>query len=158
MKYFKMHEFTYSATAKLYNIPNDCEQWQKDNVIEMVDNLLDPLREAWGEYCRDNDLGSGALIVTSGIRSKKLNDFVGGSKTSSHYIGSAADLVPANGKLLKFKLFCIEWLKNKSFDQFISEDEVDGVPSWIHIGYKRYDGSKRNQFKKMINDKYYPLN
>lgn len=157
MKYFKVSEFTYSATAKQYNISNKCEQWQIDNVIEMVDELLDSLREAWGEYCKQNNLGNPALRVTSGIRSKKLNEFVGGSKTSSHYIGSAADLVPFNGKLLEFKLFCIEWLKDKSFDQFISEDEVNGVPSWIHIGYKRYDGSKRHQFKKMVNDKYYPI-
>ena len=155
MKYFKMSEFTNSATAKLHNIPNNCEEWQLRNVEEMVDKLLDPLREAWGEYCKENGLGTGALRVTSGIRSKLLNEFVGGSKTSSHYFGFAADLVPYNGKLLEFKNFCMTWLKNKSFDQFISEDEVNGVPGWIHIGYKRYNGVQRNEYKKMINDKYY---
>ena len=137
MKYFKIDEFTSSPTAKAHGINNVCEEWQLLNTEEMVNKLLDPLREAWGEYCKINNLGTGALRVTSGIRSKKLNEAVGGSKTSSHYLGYAADLVPYNGKLLEFKLFCIEWLKNKSFDQFISEDEVDGVPSWIHIGYKR---------------------
>jgi hypothetical protein len=155
MKYFKISEFANSATAKLYGIPNDCEEWQLRNVEEFVDNLLDPLREAWGEYCKENGLGTGALRVTSGIRSKQLNEIVGGSKTSSHYLGFAADLVPYNGKLLEFKKFCMAWLKNKSFDQFISEDEVNGVPGWIHIGYKRYNGAQRNEYKKMINDKYY---
>jgi putative chitinase len=124
----------------------------------MLNNLLDPLREAWGEYCVQNNLGNPALRVSSGIRSKKLNEKVGGSETSSHYIGSAADLIPYNKKLQKFKLFCIDWLRDKEFDQMISENENSkGVPQWIHIGYKRYDGSKRHQFKKMVNNKYYPL-
>ena len=94
MKYFKIIEFTESETAKAKGINNNCEDWQIGNVVEMVDELLDPLREAWGIYCKENNLGSAALRVTSGIRSKKLNEAVGGSKTSSHYLGYAADLKP----------------------------------------------------------------
>jgi hypothetical protein len=160
MKYFKIIEFTESETAKAKGISNNCEDWQIGNVVEMVDELLDPLREAWGIYCKENNLGSAALRVTSGIRSKKLNEAVGGSKTSSHYLGYAADLKPYNGKMSEFKKFCLLWLKNKSFDQFISENETNNVPQWIHIGYKRYDGSQRNQYLKSlkgVSNKYYPL-
>ena len=152
MKYFKIEEFTGS---KLDN--ENFDSWQLDNVEELVDNLLDPLREAWEVYCKKHKLGTPALRISSGVRTKVKNEIVGGSKTSSHLYGYAADIVPYNGKLMKFKLFCIEWLKDKSFDQFISEDEdATGTPRWIHIGYKRYNGVMRRQFlKKLVgSDKY----
>ena len=125
----------------------------------MVENLLDPLREAWGIYCNKYKLGNPAIKVSSGIRSEKLNEAVGGSKTSSHYYGLAADLVPVNGNLAQFKKFCMDWLVNEDFDQFISEDEdKNSVPRWIHIGYRQGStGKKRHQFLYMKNGKYYTL-
>lgn len=148
MKYFTIEEISVNQT--------DLENWQIDNAITLVENLLDPLREAWAEYCTMNSLGTPALRITSGIRSLAYNKKVGGSKTSSHLYGYAVDLVPMNGKLKEFRDFCIYWLKDKKFDQFISEDENSkGVPGWIHIGYMRYDGSQRKEFKKMVNGIYY---
>lgn len=158
MKYFTMDEFVRSETAKARGIDNTPSEYQKNNVIEMVDNLLDPLREAWAVECNKYKLGTAAIRVTSGIRSKALNVAVGGSKTSAHYHGYAADLVPCNGNLRHFKKFCINWLMNKDFDQIISEDEdKNHVPRWIHIGYKHGSGKQRQQFLYMVDDKYYDL-
>lgn len=158
MKYFTMNEFIRSDEAKKRNIDNTPTDYQKHNVIEMVDNLLDPLREAWAEHCMRWHLGTPAIIVSSGIRSKALNEAVGGSKTSAHYHGWAADLIPKNGNLKEFKKFCIEWLFDKAFDQFISEDEnANNIPRWIHIGYKNGSGKQREQYKYMKNGKYYYL-
>ena len=124
----------------------------------MVDNLLDPLREDWEIYCEEYGLGTPAIRVSSGIRSKLLNEKVGGSKTSAHYRGYAVDLVPYNGKLKEFKQFCMEWLENREFDQMISEEENKyGVPQWIHIGYKNGSDKQRKQYKYMVNGKYYML-
>ena len=51
-----------------------------------------------------------------------------------------------------------DFKKDKKFDQFISEDENSkGVPGWIHIGYMRYDGVQRKEFKKMVNGIYYDI-
>ena len=156
MKYFTMDEFIRSETARQRGIDNTPSEYQKNNVIEMVDNLLDPLREAWAVECNKYKLGTAAIRVTSGIRSKALNEAVGGSKTSAHYLGYAADLMPCNGKLGHFKRFCIEWLVDKDFDQIISEDEDStGTPKWIHIGYKNSAGQFRRQYMYMINGKYY---
>ena len=157
MKYFTLQEFIESATAKKLGIDNTPTEEQKNNVIEFVENLLDPLREAWGNYCKENNLGTGALKISSGIRCKALNEAVGGSKTSAHYRGYAADIVPYNGKLKDFKDFCISFLKDKQFDQFISEDEHNGIPDWIHIGYKNNLNKQRKQFMYMINNKYYTI-
>lgn len=151
-----MDEFIRSETARQRGIDNTPSEYQKNNVIEMVDNLLDPLREAWAVECNKYKLGTAAIRVTSGIRSKALNEAVGGSKTSAHYLGYAADLMPCNGKLGHFKRFCIEWLVDKDFDQIISEDEDStGTPKWIHIGYKNSAGQFRRQYMYMINGKYY---
>ena len=155
MKYFTLKEFIESNKAKELNIDNTPTKSQENNVIEFVENLLDPLRAAWEVYCKQHNLGTPALNVSSGIRSDALNKAVNGSKTSAHCLGYAVDLVPYNGNLLKFKQFCIEWLKDKPFDQFISEDETNGVPRWIHIGYKNKAGQQRKQFMTMINNKYY---
>ena len=158
MKYFTLQEFVNSSTAKKLNISNNPEQWQIDNINELVDNLLDPLREDWGKYCLTNNLGKQGIRINGGVRSVALNNAVGGSKTSAHMIGSAADIVPVNGKMKEFKTFCVNWLKNKTFDQFISENEnSEGVPAWIHLGYKNSNNKQRKQFLKMINNKYYAL-
>lgn len=158
MKYFKIADFIVSETAKKKGIDNTPEQWQIDNCEEMVEKLLDPLREAWTEECKAMGYGTPAIGVSSGIRSKALNEEVGGSKTSSHYIGSAADIFPYNGHLRKFKKFCYIWLQDKEFDQMISEQEgADGTPSWIHLGLKRYDGSQRKNFLSNVGDKYMPI-
>lgn len=158
MKYFTLNEFVRSETAIRMGINNTPAQWQIDNVNELVDNLLDDLRADWEIYCKHHGLGSPAIRVSSGIRSEALNQAVGGSKTSAHYTGHAADLVPYNGRLDHFKKFCYNWLQDKEFDQMISEDEdKNGVPGWIHIGYKNRSGQQRKQFLTMKNNKYYLL-
>ena len=158
MKYFTLSEFTKSDTATKLGIDNTPTEYQKNNIIEFVEKLLDPLRGAWAEYCKENKLGAPSIRVTSGIRSEALNKAVGGSKTSAHYHGYAADLVPYNGRLDHFKKFCITWLFDKNFDQIISEDEDENcIPSWIHIGYKRGNGEQRTQCLYMKNGKYYTL-
>jgi putative chitinase len=158
MKYFTLYEFVRSEKADKLGIDNLPTQYQIDNCNELVDNLLDPLREAWTKHCEKWHLGTPAIYVSSGIRCKALNKAVGGSKTSAHYHGWAADIIPKNGKLKEFKKFCIEWLIDKSFDQFISENEnKDNIPQWIHIGYKNGSGKQRQQFKYMKNNKYYNL-
>ena len=59
MKYFKIEEFTGS---KLDN--ENFDSWQLDNVEELVDNLLDPLREAWEVYCKKHRLGTPSHQLT----------------------------------------------------------------------------------------------
>ena len=123
-----------------------------------VAQQLDPLRSAWATKCANDKLGSNAINVTSGYRGFRLNVAVGGSKTSAHCVGYAADIVPANGRLAEFKSFCREWLKGRPFDQMISEDENDkGVPRWIHIGYKDQQGDQRRQMLSMSGGKDKPM-
>lgn len=152
MKYFTMEEFTNSETAEKYKINNKPNLIYKNNIIQFVNNLLDPLREAWSVYCKKNNLGKASIIISSGFRSYELNQKIGGSQTSAHSYGWAADLQPSNGKLKEFKKFCREWLEDKKFDQMISEHETNGIPKWIHIGYRSMRYGQRKQFLYTIPD------
>lgn len=88
MKYFTFRELTKSATAARLGIDNTPSEAVKKNLQNLVEKVLDPLREAWGA----------PIIVTSGYRCDKLNKAVGGSKTSQHVHGQAADIITVGDK------------------------------------------------------------
>ena len=151
MKYFTISEMLKSETALKHGIWNGASREAEENLRALVDNVLDPLREAYGKPIR----------VTSGYRCPKLNTLVGGSPNSQHMKGEAADIVgspigvgdcgskPAmrilgeeNLKLGKL----IEQLGN--YDQLIYEQcDANGNPRWIHVSWKR-NGWNRKQILK----------
>ena len=147
MKYFSIKELTASFKASQLGIKNEPSKAALVNLESLVLNILDPLREAWG----------GGIIVTSGYRSVALNKAVGGSQSSAHRYGYAADIVPSDGRISVFKAFCVKWLKENqvNFDQYI--DEVGGGAEWVHIGIKSPSGNQRRQFLKYRNGHYQPL-
>lgn len=158
MKHFTLSEFTRSDTARKKSLDNTPTAEHRANLDEMVGELLDPLREAWAIRCANEQWGTPALRVTSGYRGFRLNAAVGGSTTSAHCVGFAADLVPGNSRLREFKAFCREFLKGRAFDQMISEEEnATGTPQWIHIGYKNRQGGQRRQLLTMRGGKYIPM-
>ena len=147
MKYFSIKELTASLKATQLGIKNEPSKAAITNLESLVLNILDPLRAAWG----------GGIIVTSGYRSVTLNKAVGGSSSSAHRYGYAADIVPADRRIAAFKAFCVKWLKDNqvNFDQYI--DEVGGGSEWVHIGIKSPSGNQRRQFLKYRNGHYMPL-
>lgn len=135
MIYFTITELCYSDVAKQKGIDNSPTTDVRANLVTLVNNLLDPLREAWKSPIR----------VTSGFRCGVLNKAVGGSTTSAHLYGLAADIAPINGKIKEFKEFCKDYFadKRQRFDQVILETR-DGR-EWVHIGLSTKDGRKRGQ-------------
>ena len=86
MKYFSYSEFFKSEVAekhKVSNIPDYAQLSQVlGNIKALVSNILDPLRAMIGR----------PIIITSGYRSKRVNELVGGSIFSQHMSGKAADI------------------------------------------------------------------
>lgn len=140
MKYFTISELTHSDKARELHIDNTPFSYTIiDNLTNLTENLLDPIREAWGK----------PIIITSGYRSDALNKAVGGSKTSAHRYGLAVDVVPQNMAVFdKFVAFVKDYLKDKDYDQLILEQK--GGSRWLHIGYKSADGKQRVQNLKII--------
>ena len=136
--YFSLSEFIRSDTAAARHIDNTPSWEVVDHLRELADNLLDPLRVAWGK----------AIRVTSGYRCTALNTAVGGSSTSAHLRGYAADL-QTSGDFAAFRDFVTKWAKTSGvkFDQIIVES--DGRTSWIHVGLYNSAGQQRGQLKTM---------
>lgn len=146
-KYFTIQELTKTSTG-LPNIPNK----QQTSNIEMLIDVLDMIREGWTELCKKMNWGSPAIITNSGFRSDKVNNAVGGSKTSAHTTGWAIDFEPKNQKNLEFYNFVKDFLNdnNIAFDQLINEKPVNGVPSWVHLGLFNRKGQQRKQIKTIL--------
>lgn len=122
MKFFTIDELTKSDTATRNNISNVPNEQEKNNLIALVDNILDPLREAYGQ----------SIIVTSGYRCEKLNNLVKGSKTSQHRFGQAADIrSKQDTKEENKKLFDLIQKLDLPFDQLIDEYNYD----WVHVSH-----------------------
>lgn len=120
MKYFSFQEMERSDTAVRYAIDNSIPENLKNNVARLVDNVLDPLREAWGR----------PLAVSSGYRCPALNRAVGGSATSHHMKGMAADITTGN-KVDNRRLFQLIINLKLPFTQLIDERDF----SWVHVSY-----------------------
>ena len=131
-KYFTISELS-KTNQKLDNTPTDAA---KENLQLLIDNVLDPLREAYGK----------PILVSSGYRSAAVNKAVGGAANSQHTKGQAADLTTRQGKEGNKRLF--EIIRSQGgFDQLINEKDY----SWVHVSFNpngnrgevlRYDGKK----------------
>lgn len=120
MEFFTINELIKSTTAKQKGIKNIPSKEEEQNIIALINNILDPLRKAYGK----------PIIVTSGYRCKALNKAIGGAKTSQHQYGYAADIRSvSDSKEENKKIF--ELAKSLPFDQLIDEHNYD----WIHISY-----------------------
>ena len=122
MKYFTLNELIKSDAAKRSKINNTPNKQEENNLIALVENILDPLREAYGK----------PIIVTSGFRCERLNKLVNGSKTSQHRTGQAADIRTVEDTVEENKkLFDLVQELNLPFDQLIDEYNFD----WVHVSY-----------------------
>lgn len=128
MKYFTFTEFERSATATRFGIDNTMPKEAKKNVAALVDTVLDPLREAWGK----------PIIVNSGYRCPELNKAVGGSKSSHHLRGMAADITTGN-RVENRRLFQLVMELGLPFTQLIDESNF----SWVHVSLDRNDIRKQ---------------
>ena len=124
-KNFDWKEFEKSDTATRLHINNAITSWEvRDNIKALVEDVLQPLRDAWG----------GPLFINSGFRSAELNKAVGGVPTSQHCLGEGADV----GCTDPYALAKLVKKMRLDFDQM-------GVyASFVHLSYKR-DGRNRGQ-------------
>lgn len=122
MRNFTIQELTASQTAAAKKINNDPTPEAAENLKQLVDKVLDPLRDAYGKPIR----------VNSGYRSPALNKAVKGSKTSQHMKGQAADIT-AGSKQENRKLFELAQELNLPYCQLIDERGF----TWVHISYDK---------------------
>ena len=115
---------TKSETALRNNLDNTPGETEIANLTVLAEKVLQPVRDHYGK----------GVKVNSGFRHPNVNAAVGGSKTSDHCLGQAADIeIPGvpNHELA-------EWIKNNlEYTQLILEFYTRGVPDsgWVHVSY-----------------------
>lgn len=129
---FSLAEMTKSETALRHDLDNETNDEQLANLVALCENVLQPVRDHFGK----------GVKVNSGFRHPDVNAKVGGSKTSDHCKGMAADIeIPGipNGELA-------QWIvDNLSFRQVILEFYTPGIPDsgWVHVSYNPGDNKKQ---------------
>lgn len=123
-KNFSLAEMTKSETALRHGMDNTPGPDELNNLLQLCANVLQPVRDHFQK----------GVKVNSGYRSPEVNAKVGGSRTSDHCRGMAADIeIPGvpNVDLAK-------WIeKNLKFTQLILEFYTPGIPDsgWVHVSY-----------------------
>lgn len=116
--HFTLEEFTHSQTASrmgIDNIPNDA---QKQSMITLCNEVLEPLRAHFGV----------PIHIDSGFRCQQLNSAVPNSSSiSQHCLGEAADIIVTGVQLADVFAYIKD---NMEFDQVIFE------LTWVHVSYR----------------------
>ncbi len=114
---FSLDEFLLSQTAERHGINMSPTDEVIGNLQMLVEDVLQPLR----------DLVGSPLVISSGYRPIELNTRIGGSKTSAHVSGRAADF-----RVIGMEPYAVcEILRDEGlpYDQNIHE-----FGRWTHIG------------------------
>ena len=136
-------EMTKSSTAQRRGIDNMPTPEHMENMKVLAAKIFQPIREHFNR----------PILISSGYRSKALNDAIGGSQTSQHSIGEAIDIDMDGTTLSNTDVF--NYIKdNLEFDQLIWEFGNDEKPDWVHVSYKA-NGKQRKSIlvAKRINNK-----
>jgi hypothetical protein len=114
--HFTLSEMTRTASG-LANVPTDAEV---KALTALAMTLLEPVRAKFGP-----------VSIHSGYRGPAVNAAIGGSKTSQHMKGEAADFHCAGARLEDI----FDWVRLDSglpFSQIILEGH-GAEPTWIHL-------------------------
>jgi zinc D-Ala-D-Ala carboxypeptidase len=121
-----------SNTATRLGIKNTPDDYQITNMVNIGDNVFEPLRKYVG----------GPIRINSFYRCEELNRAIGGSSRSQHCEGRAIDLDDTLGHKTNAEMY--QYIKdNLSFDQLIWEFGDDTNPDWIHVSYVHPDENRK---------------
>jgi zinc D-Ala-D-Ala carboxypeptidase len=121
---FSLAEMVKSETALRHDMDNTPGETEIANLKTLCEKILQPVRDQFQT----------GVKVNSGFRHPEVNAKVGGSKTSDHCKGQAADIeIPgiANADLAQ------HIVDTYDFTQVILEFYTPGVPDsgWVHVSY-----------------------
>ena len=132
-EHLTIKEVTKSATATRLGIDNTPTASHLHCLKLIAEAIFEPVRNHFNV----------PIAVTSGYRSKALNDAIKGSSRSQHCTGQALDIdADVFGGVTNKEIF--EFIKNNlDFDQLIWEFGNDNNPAWVHVSYA--DETNRGQ-------------
>lgn len=128
-EHFSLAELTSSDYAERHGINNTPTDADVLENLHTLANGLERVRAALGK----------PIFINSGYRSPKLNTAIGGSKSSKHMVGLAADIRVAG---MTPREVCMELstrMDELDIDQLIFEG------TWSHISFAEVDQTPRHE-------------
>lgn len=128
--HFSLEELTASETASRHSIDNTPYPEHLDNLLRLA-TFLEQVKTL---------LGGKPIMINSAYRGPAVNEKVGGSKSSQHMVGCAADIrVP--GMTPREVCLAIK-ASDLAFDQLIQEFYEEGkAGGWTHVSIPNKEGS-----------------
>jgi hypothetical protein len=132
--HLNLAEVTRSDSAKRHGIDNTPTAEHLENFKLLAEKVFEPIRLHFKT----------PIFISSGYRSKALNDFIKGSASSQHCKGQAIDIDMDGSKggvtnkmVFDFIVSRLEW------DQAIWEFGTDSNPDWVHVSYVKTGNRKQ---------------
>jgi len=130
-----LSEVTKSNTAIRRGIDNTPTELHIANLKYLAEKVFQPIREHFGR----------PIFVSSGYRSKALNEAIGGSQKSFHSHGMALDL-DMDGKAQNISNADIfNFIKdNLPYTELIWEFGTTDKPDWVHVAIAKGREQEKN--------------
>ena len=130
---FTLEELVKSETALRNDMDNTPGEAEIANLKTLCEKVLQPVRDHFQT----------GVKVNSGFRHPEVNAKVGGSKTSDHCKGQAADIEIPGTPNADLAVWIME---NLTYTQLILEFYTPGVPDsgWVHVSYDPVNLKKEN--------------
>ena len=136
-EHFTLEEMCRTSVKGFNNIPNAAQT----NNLKRLCGWLERLRHEWNNRYGDGD---DPIIINSAFRSSSVNKAVGGSATSNHLSGCAADIrVLGMEQLMRYAtiLLDISDKTKENFDELLMERKGNSL--WLHFAV-RETGNRRH--------------
>ncbi|EGN57691.1 hypothetical protein PRBRB14_19260 [Hallella multisaccharivorax DSM 17128] len=119
--HFRLIEFVRSGVAVDRGLDNTPGADAIEALRALCENILEPMRHHFG-----------AIYITSGYRSRRVNNAVGGTGGSQHCCGEAADILLSTFDDWRAP---VQFIRRLDFDQLIVEPLHEPLPRWLHVSY-----------------------
>ncbi len=116
--------------------------------IENLKRLCKWLEHLRAQYNLLYDDGSHPIVINSGYRSEEVNKRVGGSPTSNHLTGCAADIrVFGIEQAMRYAVILLNYAddSDQEFDELLIERSKKGS-YWVHFAVRPKDNRRRVMF------------
>ena len=144
-KNLSLSEVTYSQTAIRKDIDNSPTGAHIENLKYVAEKVFQPIREHFDV----------PIYISSGYRSKALNEAIGGSQTSFHSHGMALDLDQDGRNKGVSNADVFYYIKdNLQFTELIWEFGDENNPNWVHVAIAPgREDEKKIKIAERINNK-----
>ncbi len=134
-KNLSLKEVIKSNTATRRGIPNAPLAEHVENLKYLAEKVFQPLRDHFGV----------AIYVSSGYRSKELNEAIGGSQRSFHSHGMALDLdMDGRSDSVNNEDIFYFILDNLPYTELIWEFGNEDRPDWVHVAIAKGREDEKN--------------